>query len=88
MQEKIPDLYSAGGLYTAFASGFLPVPYLYLQKEEFEYAGAVKTKIINGSVVKTDEYGNTMTDEQFLDYAKSNISKIQIQSLMRWGDNF
>jgi hypothetical protein len=88
MQEKIPNLYSASGLYTAFACGFLPVPYLYLQKEEFEYARAVKTKIMNGSVVKTDEYGNTMTDEQFLDYAKSNISKIQIQSLMRWGDNF
>jgi len=88
MQEKIPNLYSASGLYTAFACGFLPVPYLYLQKEEFEYARAVKTKIMNGSVVKTDEYGNNMTDEQFLDYAKSNISKIQIQSLMRWGDNF
>jgi len=53
----IPAPYTAEGLYQVLRSGFLPVPYLWECREEFEHAVRWKTQIINGSVKVVDENG-------------------------------
>jgi hypothetical protein len=50
MEQAIPDLYSAEGLYQAFARGFLPVPYLWECRDELAPAVRLQTRLIRGSV--------------------------------------
>ncbi len=50
MEENVPDLYSPEGLYLAFVAGWLPVPKLWLDSEEFVHAKDWDAKIINGGV--------------------------------------
>lgn len=54
MEENIPDLYSAEGFYLAFVGGWLPVPDLWTQSDEFKYAKDWQTKVMNGSVNLVD----------------------------------
>lgn len=55
MEENIPDLYSAEGFYLAFVGGWLPVPDLWTQSDEFRYAKDWQTKVMNGSVNLVDQ---------------------------------
>lgn len=55
MEENIPDLYSAEGFYLAFVGGWLPVPDLWTQSDEFKYAKDWQTKVMNGSVNLVDQ---------------------------------
>jgi hypothetical protein len=57
IEAAVRDPYSARGLYTIFAAGFLPVPYLWECREEFPRAVAWRTQMIRGSVKVTDERG-------------------------------
>ena len=50
MEEYIPQLYSAEGLYIAFTAGWLPVPELWNRSEEYRYARNWRTKMHNGGV--------------------------------------
>ncbi len=55
MEEIIPDLYSANGMYLAFVAGWLPVPELWSNSEEFRFAKGWGTKGVKGSIVLTDQ---------------------------------
>lgn len=57
IESRILNPYTAGGLYQAFAEGFLPVPYLWECREELEKAVQWKTRLIRGSVKVVDEGG-------------------------------
>lgn len=50
MEKYIDDLYSPEGLYIAFVSGWLPVPELWSDSDEFLMAKLWETKMLNGGV--------------------------------------
>lgn len=50
MEESIPNLYSPEGLYLAFVSGWLPVPDLWSESEEFLNAKKWETRVNNGGI--------------------------------------
>lgn len=50
MENNIQNLYSPEGLYIAFVAGWLPVPELWSNSNEFIYAKKWNTAIINGGV--------------------------------------
>lgn len=54
MEESIPNLYSPEGLYLAFVAGWLPVPELWSDSDEFAYAKKWDTRMTNGGVVLCD----------------------------------
>lgn len=56
----IPNPYTAQGLYQTFQAGFLPVPYLWERREEFERALQWRTQLIRGSVKVVDTAGNAI----------------------------
>jgi hypothetical protein len=60
MQKSIPNLYSSGGLYKVFKSGYFPVPYLWEGRDKFSKAVNWKTKLINGGIQVVQENGEKM----------------------------
>lgn len=62
MEENIPDLYSPVGLYIAFVAGWLPVPELWSNSDEFIYAKGWSTRMTNGGVVLYDHDVIATTD--------------------------
>ena len=72
MEENIPDLYSAEGLYLAFVAGFLPVPELWSNSEEFIHAKCWQTKMTNGGVEIAD-HSLLMSVESRINKCISNI---------------
>ena len=62
MEESIPDLYSPEGLYLAFVAGWLPVPELWSDSDEFVYAKGWGTRMTNGGVVLCDHDIDVTTD--------------------------
>lgn len=73
IESSIENPYSAEGFYKIFAAGFLPVPYLWGEVEEFKHAKNWTTKPIRGSVKVVDQNGKTMKTEQIIDTAKTNL---------------
>jgi hypothetical protein len=57
IEASIPDPASPAGLYRIFASGFLPVPYLWECRDELAAAVAWRTRTIRGSVRLVDDLG-------------------------------
>jgi hypothetical protein len=57
IESRVPDAYTAEGLYRVFAEGFLPVPYLWECREEFARATKWRTNLIAGSVRIVDDNG-------------------------------
>jgi hypothetical protein len=55
IEESVPAPYSAAGLYTIFAAGFLPAPYLWECREEFAQAIRWRTRPVKGGIVVVDE---------------------------------
>jgi hypothetical protein len=78
IEKHVMNTYSPEGFYTIFASGFLQVPFLWSDKEEFKYSKFFKTKMINGGVNLIDEFGGKLSAQKLLDYAVSKINKIKI----------
>lgn len=62
MEMNIPDLYSAEGLYLAFVAGWLPVPELWSDSDEFIYAKNWGTRMVKGSMVLCDHDTIVTTD--------------------------
>lgn len=62
MEENIPDLYSPEGLYLAFVAGWLPVPELWSDSEEFVHAKGWGTRMTNGGVALWDHDAIVTTD--------------------------
>ena len=73
IESNIDNPYSAEGFYKIFASGFLPVPYLWGETEEFKHAKNWKTKPVRGSVKVVDENNKLITTERIIEIAKSNL---------------
>jgi hypothetical protein len=73
IEESIDNPYSPEGFYKIFAAGFLPVPYLWGEVEEFKHAKNWRTKPVKGSVKVVDEKNNVMKIEQIIEIAKSNL---------------
>lgn len=73
IEDSINDPYSPEGFYKIFAAGFLPVPYLWGEVEEFKHAKNWRTRPVRGSVKVVDENSNVMKTEQIIEIAKSNL---------------
>ena len=73
IETHIDNPYSPEGFYKIFAAGFLPVPYLWGEVEEFKHAKAWKTKPVKGSVKVVDENNNHINAEKLVDKAIGNI---------------
>ncbi|HSH34621.1 hypothetical protein [Schnuerera sp.] len=77
IEKYIDNPYSAEGFYKIFAAGFLPVPYLWGEIEEFKHAKAWKTKPIRGSVKVVDENNRIVKSEKVVEYARENIKEVE-----------
>lgn len=82
MESAIPNLYTAEGFYLAFAAGFMPVPYLWRDQDEFKHAIDWRTKVIHGRVRLVNDLAAPLTDEarieqalQGLDDARRNLNQ-------------
>ena len=64
MEENIPNLYSPEGLYLAFVAGWLPVPELWSDSDEFVHAKEWDTRMTNGGVVLCNSGVLTTTDSR------------------------
>lgn len=60
LEQSIPNLYSADGLYEVFRRGVFATPYLWEGREEFKAAVAWKTSLVGGGVHVVDEQGNVI----------------------------
>ena len=76
-EKHINNPYSPEGFYKAFASGFLPVPYLWGDGEEFKHAKHWKTKPIKGGVKVVDENHMPVGSDKVVDYALGNLKEIE-----------
>lgn len=76
IESHVPDPYSPEGFYTIFAAGFMPTPFIWAEKEEFEYAMHWRTKLMKGSVTAVDKDGNPVSAEKIAEYAVKNIPEI------------
>lgn len=73
MEENINDLYSPEGLYIAFVAGWLPVPELWSESDEFLHAKCWETKMSNGGIELVD-HGLIMTVDTRINRCISNVS--------------
>lgn len=73
MEQNIPDLYSPEGLYLAFVGGWLPVPELWSDSDEFRHAKGWGTQMKNGSVHLMD-HDLIVTTEARINKCLSNLS--------------
>lgn len=76
IEQHIDNPYSPEGFYKAFVAGFMPVPYLWTNEEEFKYAKHFDTRLIKGSIKVVDEEGNPLKSENVVDYARSNLKEV------------
>lgn len=83
IEEHVSDPYSAEGLYTIFASGFLPTPYIWAEKDEFEYATKWWTKPYQGGVWAVDEEGKPLTSQQIITEAIRHIPEVEYRLKQR-----
>lgn len=73
LEKTITDLYSAEGFYTIFSAGFLPVPYLWNETEEFANAINWQTKSIRGAMTVIDKYDLPMSMDERIELARINL---------------
>ena len=84
IESNIDNPYSAEGFYKIFAAGFLPVPYLWGEIDEFKHAKNWRTKPIKGSVKIVDKNNKVMDTESIIEIAKSNLKDAEY-NLMEYG---
>lgn len=73
IETSIENPYTPEGFYKIFAAGFLPVPYLWGEIDEFKHAMSWRTKPVMGSVKVVDENNKLIKSEELADLAKQNI---------------
>lgn len=76
IEDNIPNLYSPEGLYIAFVAGWLPVPELWSESEEFVHAKGWGTKMTNGGVVLCDK-DIVVSNDYRINRCVSNIQDAQ-----------
>ena len=74
IEKYVKDPYSAEGFYRIFAAGFLPVPYLWKEVDEFRHAKNWHTKPVKGSVKVVDKEGRILSADEVAGIACSNLS--------------
>ena len=74
IERNMENPYSSEGFYKIFAAGFLPVPYLWKELEEFKYAKNWRTKPVRGGVRVMNESNTVMTTQRRIDMALSHLS--------------
>lgn len=57
IEHAMSDSFTPENLYRVFAAGFLPVPYLWECRDEFRYALAWKTDLVDGGIKVVDDQG-------------------------------
>jgi len=77
IEDSIMDPYSAQGFYKIFAAGFLPVPYLWGEVDEFKHAKFWRTKPVKGGLKVVDKEDKPVSYDKVVDYAKNNIKEIE-----------
>ena len=77
LARTVTSPYSPERFYTILAAGFMPTPYIWAEKAEFEYAMKWRTKPYQGGVWAVDEEGNTLTAEQIIVEAVSHIPEVE-----------
>jgi len=78
IEQSIHNPYTPEGLYRVFAAGFLPVPYLWECRQEFEYALEWPTRLINGGVKTVDSHGYPVSAQARADIAAQRAGRIKI----------
>lgn len=76
MEKNILNLYSPEGLYLAFAAGWLPVPELWSDSDEFLHAKCWQTKLVNGEICLVD-HELVMSTEARINKCISNMPDAQ-----------
>lgn len=76
IETHIDKPYTPEGFYKIFAAGFLPVPYLWSNDEEYRFAKHFKTRPIKGSTKVVDEEGNPVKAQAVVDFARSNLKEV------------
>jgi len=66
IHSRVPHVSTPEGLYRAMADGFLPVPYLWECRDEFDKAVRWQTRVIRGAVRVVDESGAPVSAEDRL----------------------
>ncbi len=84
MEESIENLYSASGLYIAFVAGWLPVPDLWSDSEEFLLAKKWQTKNFMGGRVII-EGGVLLPVESRINKCVTNISEAKYILKQKYG---
>lgn len=83
MEENIPNLYSPEGFYLAFVAGFLPVPELWSNSDEFIHAKCWQTKMTNGGVSLVD-HGMLVATDTRINKCISNLQDAQYNLKTRY----
>lgn len=73
IEGSMANPYTAEGFYKIFAAGFLPVPYLWRETEEFGHAKNWKTKPVRGCIKVINEAGSVMTTKERIDIALGHM---------------
>ena len=73
IESFIPHPYTPEGFYQMFAAGFLPVPYLWGETEEFRHAKNWRTKPVRGSMKLVDEHHQPLSAETIAETAVSHL---------------
>jgi hypothetical protein len=76
IESSVPDPWTPAGLYTIFAAGFLPVPYLWECREEFPHAVNWRTRLIKGAVCLADVDGNPLSAYHRTETALDNLRRM------------
>lgn len=80
IEKYVKDPYSPEGFYTIFTAGFLPVPALWGERDdynEFEFAKFWNTRIVHGSVKVVDDNNELVQSSQVVEQARKNIKEVE-----------
>ncbi|NLJ89839.1 MAG: cobalamin B12-binding domain-containing protein [Clostridiales bacterium] len=83
IESSIKDPYTPEGFYKIFAAGFLPVPYLWKEVEEFKHAKDWRTKPVRGGIKVVDKDGNVMTSKKVAQIAMGNLKDAEYNLAQR-----
>lgn len=82
IQRTVTRPYAAEGLYKIFSAGFLPVPYLWEERDEFANAVNWRTRFFNGGVAVVDNNGNPISAKERAESAAHNLQNIHLPILI------
>jgi len=76
IEKNIKNTYSPNGLFNIYKAGYLPTPYIYNSRDEFNFAVNWSTKLINGEVKVVDKNNNPISIDKRLEIISNNLSNI------------